>query len=163
MIKFFKQEKWNTADFMIEFEALAIKVDIDELYAIFLLKKNTWPDIIKIILGYMPIVASETLKEWKIAITSVGQEYESTEGRHNYKTSTGITYGGWGQPIDIGKSNDNFKDEKTKFFNCNKYSHMTKKCWKKKEEETRKYFKYDKEGYITKDCKGKQSMKKQKV
>ena len=40
---------------------------------------------------------------------------------------------------------------------------MTKKCWKKKEEETRKYFKYDKEGYITKDCKEKQSMKKQKV
>jgi len=32
------------------------------------------------ILGYMPIVASKTLKEWKIAITSVGQEYESTEG-----------------------------------------------------------------------------------
>ena len=42
----------------------------------------------------MPIVASETLKEWKIAITSVGQEYESTEGQHNYNTSTGITYGG---------------------------------------------------------------------
>ena len=28
------------ADFMIEFEALAIKADIDELHAIFLLKKN---------------------------------------------------------------------------------------------------------------------------
>jgi len=27
-------------DFMIEFEALAMKVDIDELHAIFLLKKN---------------------------------------------------------------------------------------------------------------------------
>ena len=92
-IKFFKQEKRNMADFMIEFEALAIKIDIDELHAIFLLKKNTRPDIIKIILGYMPIVASETLKEWKIAITSVGQEYESTEGQHNYKTSTGMTYG----------------------------------------------------------------------
>ena len=39
-IKIFKQEKKNTADFMIEFKALVIKVDIDELYTIFLLKKN---------------------------------------------------------------------------------------------------------------------------
>ena len=28
------------ADFMIEFSALAMKADINELYAIFLLKKN---------------------------------------------------------------------------------------------------------------------------
>ena len=39
-IETFKQEKKNTADFMIEFEALAMKADIDELHAIFLLKKN---------------------------------------------------------------------------------------------------------------------------
>ena len=39
-IKTFKQGKWNIADFMIEFNALAMKVDTDELHAIFLLKKN---------------------------------------------------------------------------------------------------------------------------
>jgi len=39
-IETFKQEKKNIADFMIEFNALAIKVDTDELHAIFLLKKN---------------------------------------------------------------------------------------------------------------------------
>ena len=39
-IEIFKQEKKNTVDFMIEFKALAIKADIDELHAIFLLKKN---------------------------------------------------------------------------------------------------------------------------
>ena len=39
-IEFFKQEKQNTVDFMIEFEALAMKADTDKLYAIFLLKKN---------------------------------------------------------------------------------------------------------------------------
>ena len=38
-IEFFKQEKKNTADFMIEFEALAMKVDTDKLHTIFLLKK----------------------------------------------------------------------------------------------------------------------------
>ena len=40
-IKTFKQEKKNMADFIIEFEALAMKADTDELHAIFLLKKNT--------------------------------------------------------------------------------------------------------------------------
>ena len=39
-IETFKQGKRNTADFMIEFEALAMKADTDELHAIFLLKKN---------------------------------------------------------------------------------------------------------------------------
>jgi len=39
-IETFKQGKRNTADFIIEFEALAIKADTDELHAIFLLKKN---------------------------------------------------------------------------------------------------------------------------
>jgi len=125
-IETFKQGKRNTADFIIEFEGLAMKVETDELHAIFLLKKNVQQDIIKIILGYPPMAMPETLKEWKVAITSVGQGYKSTEGRHDYKTSMGITYGGKGQPMDIGKSNDNFKDGKPKCFNCNKYRHMAK-------------------------------------
>ena len=60
------------ADFIIEFEALAMKVDTDELHAIFLLKKNAQYDIIKTILGYPPIAMPKILKEWKVAITSVG-------------------------------------------------------------------------------------------
>jgi len=59
----FKQEKKNIVYFMIEFKALAMKVDMDELHAIFLLKKNIQQNIIKIILGYLPIVVLETLKE----------------------------------------------------------------------------------------------------
>ena len=77
---------------MIEFQTLAMKADINDLHAIFLLKKNVRHNIIKTILGYPPIAILETLKEWKVAITSVGQEYKSTEGRHNYKTSTGMIY-----------------------------------------------------------------------
>jgi len=45
---------------------------------------------------------------------------------------TEITYRGRGQPMDIGKTNNNFKDEKPKYFNYNKYGHMAKKCWPKK-------------------------------
>jgi len=36
----FKQEKKHIADFIIKFEALAIKAETDNIYAIFLLKKN---------------------------------------------------------------------------------------------------------------------------
>ena len=121
-------------DFMIEFNTLATKVDTDKLHAIFLLKKNVQQDIIKTILEYPPIVIPESLKKWKVVITSVGQGYESTEGCHDYKTSTGMTYGGREQPMDIGKSNNNFKDGKPKCFNCNKYGHMAKECRAEKRE-----------------------------
>ena len=143
---------------------MAMKADKDELHAIFLLKKNVRHDIIKMILGYPPIAIPGTLKEWKVAITSVGQGYESTEGCHNYKTGTETTYSGRGQPMDIGKSNDNFKDGKPKYFNYNKYGHMAKECRvERKERKTRTCFKCEKKGYITKDCKGKQTMKKHKI
>ena len=72
-----------------------------------------------------------------------------------------MTYGGQEQPMDIGKSNNNFKDKKPKCFNCNKYRHIAKECQnRKKEKETKKCFKCNREGHIAKDYKGKQSMKK---
>ena len=163
-IETFKQGKKNTADFIIEFEALAMKADTDELHAIFLLKKNVWHDIIKTILGYPPIAMPETLKKWKVVITSVEQGYESMERRYNYKTGTRTTYRGREQLMDIGKFNNNFKNGKPKCFNYNKYGYMAKECWlEKKKWETRVCFKYNKKGYIVKDYKGKQTMKKQKV
>ena len=105
------------------------------------------------ILGYLSIAIPETLKEWKVVITLVEQGYESTERQHNYKTSTGTTYGGWGQPMDIRKSNNNFRDRKLKCFNCNKYGHMVKECQSKKKEDKRWCFKCNKEGHIAKDYK----------
>ena len=65
--------------------------------------------------------------------------------------------------MDIRKSNNNFKDRKPKCFNCNKYGHMAKECWKKKEKEMRRYFRCDKQEHIAKNCKERQSMKKQKI
>ena len=101
---------------MIEFKVLAIKANTNELHTIFLLKKNIWADIIKIILGYLPIAVPETLKEWKVAMTSVGQGYESTEGWQDYKTGSETIYRGWGIPMDIRKSKENFKNEKPRCF-----------------------------------------------
>ena len=62
-IETFKQGKKNIANFIIEFEALAMKTDINELHAIFLLKKNVQHDIMKTILEYLPIKMPETLKK----------------------------------------------------------------------------------------------------
>ena len=64
---------------MIKFEVLAIKAEIDNMYMIFLLKKNIWTDITKTILEYLLIAVLETLKEWNMVIISIGQRYESTE------------------------------------------------------------------------------------
>ena len=61
-IEMFKQGKKNTTDFMIEFEALIMKVDTDKLHTIFLLKKNVQANIIKTILGYLLIVVLKILK-----------------------------------------------------------------------------------------------------
>ena len=66
--------------------------------------------------------------------------------------------------MDIGKSNDNFKDRKLKCFNYNKYGHMAKECWvEKKERDIQTCFKCDKKGHIAKNCKEKQMMMKRKV
>ena len=127
-IKIFKQGRKHITDFIIKFEVLAIKDNINELHTIFLLKKNVWADIIKTILEYLPIAVSEILKEQKIVITLVGQEYKSTESWQEYKTGIETTYRGKGIPMDIGNSRNNFKDRKLKYFNYNIQSHMAKKC-----------------------------------
>ena len=62
-IETFKQEKRHIADLIIEFKVLAMKTDTDNLYAIFLLKKNVQMDIIKTILGYPLMAAPEILKK----------------------------------------------------------------------------------------------------
>jgi len=64
---------------MIKFETLAIKAETDDLYIIFLLKKNIWTDIIKMILEYLLMAAPEILRGWKVTIISIKQEYESTK------------------------------------------------------------------------------------
>jgi len=73
---------------MIGFETLTMKVEKNDTHVIFLLKKNIRSDIIKIILGYLPIVALIILKGWKTAITSVRQGYKFREERYDYRTGS---------------------------------------------------------------------------
>jgi len=111
-------------------------------------------------LGYLLIATPKTLKEWKVAITLVGQGYKSTESRNDYKTSTGTTFREQGMPMDIGKTRDSFdKQGRPKCFNCNTYRHMARECKKpKKSKETRKCYKCDKVGHLAKDYRSKQKM-----
>ena len=68
----------------MEFKTLAMKVETNNIHTIFLLKKNVRSDIIKTILEYLPIAVPKSLKEWKVVITLVKQEYKSIEGRKDY-------------------------------------------------------------------------------
>jgi len=57
------QGKKHIANFMIKFEALAIKAETNYMYMIFLLKKNVWANIIKTILEYPSMAVPDILKE----------------------------------------------------------------------------------------------------
>jgi len=76
----------------------------------------------------------------------------------------GTTYEEWGLPIEIRKSNGNFKYRKPKYFNCEIYEHIARDCKKpKKKKDTQKSYEYRRTGYITKDCRIKQKIKKWNV
>jgi len=57
---------------MIKFEALTMKAETNDIYTIFLLKKNIRTSIMKTILEYLSIAILEILKEWKVMVISVG-------------------------------------------------------------------------------------------
>ena len=122
-------------------------------------------NILKTILEYLPMAATEILREWKVAIISVGQEYKSTENQQDYRTRTKMTYRERGVFIDIGKTKDNFnKDRKPRCFNCNVYGYIAKDCRKlKKEQDIRKCYKCDKIRYIAKYCRSQQKMKNRSI
>ena len=103
-------------------------------------------------------------KEQKVVIILVGQEYKFTEGQYDYKTGTGTIYREQELPMDIGKSKENFKDGKSRYFNCNIYGYIAKDCIRlKKERDNRKCYKCEQVGHIAKDCRIKQKMKNQSV
>ena len=138
-----------------------MKAETDKLYTIFLLKKNVQINIIKMILGYLPIAALEILQEQKVAITLVGQRYKSTKSQQDYKIETETTYRERGILMNIKKTRENFdKDGKPKCFNYNIYKHIVKKCRKpKKKQDIRKYYKCNKVEHIAKDYRLEQKMK----
>ena len=75
------QKKKHITNFIIKFKALAIKTKTNNINTIFLLKKNIRSNIIKTILRYSPITIPISLREWKIVIILIEQEYKSIEDR----------------------------------------------------------------------------------
>jgi hypothetical protein len=153
-----KQKDRNTADFLIEFHVLKQRSKTEDRHAIYLLKKNIRADIIRTINGYPPASIPTTYDGWKKAILSVGQNYEETEHRSkDKKTGTGITYGGTGQPMEIGRQRHIFNDKgEPKCYNCGVFGHIAKSC-----PDPKKIVCYNcgKEGHIAKKCRGAKKVK----
>ena len=63
---------------------LVAKAQTDDQHTIFLLKKNVNREIIREILAYPPKEAPQTLEQWKVVITAVGQGYKWTSIRYDY-------------------------------------------------------------------------------
>jgi len=109
---------------------------------------------------YPPAQAPKSLEQWKVAITAVGQGYEWTNIHYNYRTGSGITYGGMGKPMEIGRQQNNGQGRKPKCYNCNKFRHMAKDCRQpKKEKKQQECFKCGKEEHIAIGCRAPQQMK----
>ena len=104
--------------------------------------ENQWREIILFlksnrvtVIDNKIIAVSEMLKEWKVTITSVSQEYKSTEGKQDYRMETEMTYRERSIPMNTRKAKNNFnKDKRPKCFNCNVYKHIVKDCRKPKKE-----------------------------
>ena len=140
--------------------ALASKAQIDNQHVIFLLKKNINREIIRAIIAYPLTQPPKSLKQWKVAITAVEQGYEWTNIYYDYRTGSGITYGGMGKPMEIEQQQNNRQGCKAKCYNCNRFGHMAKDCQQpKKEKKLQQCFKCGKEGHIAIGYRSPQQMK----
>jgi hypothetical protein len=155
-IEDFKQGNQHINDFIIRFGILRDTSKIDETHAIFLLKRHVKSDIIKIIMGYPPVAIPSDLGEWISAIQSVGKGQEATQICHDLLTPTGVTYGGSGQPMEIGRKKLVWsKDGTPQCYRCDQYGHIGKECPTKPKKGNNNCFTCGKFGHKAMDCRSK--------
>jgi hypothetical protein len=155
-IEDFKQGNQHINDFIIRFGVLRDTSKIDETHAIFLLKRHVKSDIIKVIMGYPPVAIPSDLKEWISAIQYVGKGQEATQIRHDLLTPTGVTYGGSGQPMEIGRKKLVWsKDGTPQCYRCDQYGHIGKECPTKPKKGNNNCFACGKFGHKAADCRSK--------
>jgi hypothetical protein len=151
-IKSFKQGNCHIIDFLIKFHILKMTSKTNDVHAIFLLKKNIRQDIIQTILGYPPTTIPDNITEWLEAIKSVRMGYKANEMRKDIRTESGITYGGSGLPMEIGKRKFLWNNKgEPKCYKCELYGHMGKNCPNKKNSNV-KCYRCGKFGHMSKSC-----------
>jgi hypothetical protein len=152
-IEDFKQGNQHINNFIIRFGVLKDTSKIDETHAIFLLKRHVKTNIIKIIMGYPPVSIPTDLSEWISAIQSVGKGQEATQICHDLFTPTGVTYGGSGQPMEIGRKKLVWsKDGTPQCYRCDQYGHIGKECPTKTKKGNSNCFACRKFGHKAADC-----------
>jgi hypothetical protein len=78
--------------------------------------------------------------------------YEANKMRKDIKTESGITYGGSGLPMEIGKRKFLWNDKgEPKCYKCESYGHMGKNCPNKKSSNV-KCYRCGKFGHVSKSC-----------
>jgi hypothetical protein len=83
-------------------------------------------------MGYPPASIPKSLKEWGTTIMSIGKGQEITQTCHDLLTPTRVTYGGSGQPMELGRKKLEWsKDGTPKCYKCNQFGHIGKECPKK--------------------------------
>jgi hypothetical protein len=155
-IEDFKQGNQHINNFIIRFGVLRDTSKIDQTHAIFLLKRHVKSDIIKIIMGYPPVAIPSDLKEWISAIQSVGKGQKATQICHDLLTPTGVTYGGSGQPMEIGRKKLVWsKDGTPQCYRCDQYGHIGKECPTKPKKGNNNCFACGKFRHKAADCRSK--------
>jgi hypothetical protein len=107
-------------------------------------------------MSYPPVAIPTDLSEWISAIQSVGKGQEATQICHDLLTPTGVTYGGSGQPMEIGRKKLVWsKDGTPQCYRCDQYGHIGKECPTKPKKGNNNCFACGKFGHKAADCQSK--------
>ena len=107
-------------------------------------------------MGYLSTNIPTTYDTWMSSILSVGQGYKSTEIRRDQTSGTGITYGGTGQPMEIGRKKFEWNQkEEPKCYKCGIFGHVGRTCTKPKQSPGIKCYSCGRFGHTSKVCRSK--------
>ena len=159
------QERMSAQAYIDKFEVLKSTSALTDSEALFLFRRGINPDMSLAIFNTNQKIPS-TYEGFVAMVKDIGRNMEERKGilagarslyssppsrpapRHtalDRRTGTGLTYGGSGQPMEIGQTRP------VKCYNCNKTGHMARECKEPKREKGACFY-CAKQGHQAKDC-----------